>query len=205
MKTDRGTLFVFSGPSGTGKGTILAGYFDKYKDDKLKYSVSATTRNPRAGEVDGVNYFFKTKDEFQQMIADGEFLEWASFCDNFYGTPLRYINDMLDSGVDIVLEIETVGAMKVRERCPDAVMIFVLPPSMSVLRKRLTERGTEASDVIEMRLSVAKDEISLSPKYDYILVNDELSVAIDELCSIITAERLKTKRNNNTINEVLEK
>ncbi len=203
--TDRGTLFVFSGPSGTGKGTILAGYFDKYNDNKLKYSVSATTRNPRSGEVDGVNYFFKTKDEFQQMIADGEFLEWASFCDNFYGTPIKYINDMLDSGVDIVLEIETVGAMKVREKCPDAVMIFVLPPSMSVLRKRLTERGTEDSDVIEKRLSVAKDEISLSAKYDYILVNDKLSVAVDELYSIITAERLKTKRNNNTINEVLEK
>jgi len=203
--TDRGTLFVFSGPSGTGKGTILAGYFDKYNDSKLKYSVSATTRNPRSGEVDGVNYFFKTKDEFQQMIADGEFLEWASFCDNFYGTPIKYINDMLDSGVDIVLEIETVGAMKVREKCPDAVMIFVLPPSMSVLRKRLTERGTEDSDVIEKRLSVAKDEISLSAKYDYILVNDKLSVAVDELYSIITAERLKTKRNNNTINEVLEK
>jgi len=203
--TDRGTLFVFSGPSGTGKGTILAGYFDKYNDSKLKYSVSATTRNPRSGEVDGVNYFFKTKDEFQQMISGGEFLEWASFCDNFYGTPIKYINDMLDSGVDIVLEIETVGAMKVREKCPDAVMIFVLPPSMSVLRKRLTERGTEDSDVIEKRLSVAKDEISLSAKYDYILVNDKLSVAVDELYSIITAERLKTKRNNNTINEVLEK
>lgn len=205
MKTDRGTLFVFSGPSGTGKGTILSGYFDKYKDNKLKYSVSATTRSPRSGEVDGVNYFFKTKDEFQKMISDGEFLEWASFCDNFYGTPLKYINDMLDSGVDIVLEIETVGAMKVREKCPDAVMIFVLPPSMNVLRKRLTERGTEDSAVVEKRLSVAKGEILLSAKYDYILVNDDLSVAVDQLYSIVTAERLKTRRNNNTINEVLKK
>ena len=205
MKTDKGTLFVFSGPSGTGKGTILTSYFNKYKDNKLKYSVSATTRKPRSGEVDGVNYFFKTKDEFQQMIDGGEFLEWASFCDNFYGTPLKYINDMLDSGVDIVLEIETVGAMKVRDKCPDAVMIFVLPPSMSVLKKRLTERGTEDADVVAKRLFVAKDEISLSTKYDYILVNDELAVAVDELYSIITAERLKAKRNNNTINEVLEK
>ncbi len=205
LMNNNGSLFVFSGPSGTGKGTILSSYFEKYNDTNLKYSVSATTRSPRTGEEDGINYFFKTKDQFQNMIENDELLEWASFCDNYYGTPKKPIEKALSEGIDVILEIETDGAFKVKNKCPDAVMVYILPPSMSELKKRLVSRGTEPPEVIEKRFTSAINEIKLSYEYDYIIVNDDLDKAVDEFYAIVTSQRLKTVNNKNTINEVLEK
>ena len=205
MKTDRGTLFVFSGPSGTGKGTILSNYFEKYNDKNLKYSVSATTRAPRQGEINGVNYYFKTQKEFQDMIDNDEFLEWAKFCDNCYGTPRKQVDDLLSQGIDIILEIETVGAFNIKKKCPDAVMIFVLPPSLSELKHRLQTRATESEEVLAERFAVAKSEIELAHKYDYIILNDTLSQAVEDFRSILTSQRLKSVNNNKTISEVLKK
>ncbi len=203
--TDKGTLIVFSGPSGSGKGTILSNFYDSYADDKIKYSVSATTRNPREGEKDGVNYFFKTKEEFENMISDGQFLEWAKFCDNYYGTPKKAVTDLVDSGYDVILEIETVGAMNVKKNFPDAVMVFVLPPSVEELKKRLSGRGTETEDVIEKRIETALGELPLAQKYDYVIVNDEVEKATEKFWTIVRAERLKTSKNKKTIIEVCEK
>jgi len=205
LKSDKGTLFVFSGPSGTGKGTILSKYFEKYTDDSLVYSISATTRQPREGEVDGVNYHFKTKEEFQSMIDNDEFLEWANFCGNYYGTPKKQIEKLLSEGIDVILEIETVGAFNIKERCPDAVMIFVLPPSLTELKHRLKGRATESDEALETRFSIAKGEIELSYKYDYIILNDTLTQAVKDFRTILNAQRLKTVNNNKTISEVLEK
>lgn len=203
--TDKGTLIVFSGPSGSGKGTILSNFYSSYADDKIKYSVSATTRSPREGEKDGVNYFFKTKEEFENMISDGQFLEWAKFCDNYYGTPKKAVTDLVDSGYDVILEIETVGAMNVKKNFPDAVMVFVLPPSVEELKKRLSGRGTETEDVIEKRIETALGELPLAQKYDYVIVNDEVEKATEKFWTIVRAERLKTNKNKKTIIEVCEK
>lgn len=205
LKTDKGTLFVFSGPSGTGKGTILSKYYEKYNDTNIKYSVSATTRLPRDGETDGVNYYFKSTQEFETMIANDDFLEWAKFCDNYYGTPKKQIMDMLSQGIDVILEIETIGAMKVKSKCPQAVLVFVLPPSLTELKRRLTDRGTEAADIIEKRSEAAIGEIKIANQYDYILINDDIDTAVEYFRSIVTAQRLKVINNKNTISEVLKK
>ena len=205
MKTDKGTLFVFSGPSGTGKGTILGEYFKKYNDNKLRYSVSATTRSPRVGETDGINYYFVSQDKFKAMIDSDELLEWARFCDNYYGTPKKQIMDMLSEGIDVILEIETVGAMKIKAKIPEAVMIFVLPPSLSELKSRLTSRGTESADVIKKRTDEAVREIEQSVKYDYIIINDKIEEAVEDFRTIVNSQRLKTNNNKNTISEVLKK
>ncbi|MBR5507854.1 MAG: guanylate kinase [Clostridia bacterium] len=203
--TDKGTLIVFSGPSGSGKGTILSNFYSSFADDRIKYSVSATTRNPREGEKDGVNYFFKTKEEFEKMIDDGEFLEWARFCDNYYGTPKKAVNDLIDSGFDVILEIETIGAMNVKRNFPEAVMVFVLPPSVEELKKRLSGRGTETEDVIEKRIATALGELPLAEKYDYVIVNDEVEKATEMFWTIVRAERMKSNKNKKTIIEVCEK
>lgn len=203
--TDKGTLIVFSGPSGSGKGTILSNFYSSFADDRIKYSVSATTRNPREGEKDGVNYFFKTKEEFEKMIDDGEFLEWARFCDNYYGTPKKAVNDLIDSGFDVILEIETIGAMNVKRNFPEAVMVFVLPPSVEELKKRLSGRGTETEDVIEKRIATALGELPLAEKYDYVIVNDEVEKATEKFWTIVRAERMKSNKNKKTIIEVCEK
>lgn len=205
MKTDKGILFVFSGPSGSGKGTILGKFNEIYPNNKMMYSVSATTREPRKGEVDGVNYHFKSVEEFQNMIDNDDFLEWAKFCDNHYGTPKKPIYDSIDKCVDVILEIDTVGALNVKEKYPEAVMIFVLPPSLTVLEERLRDRGTETEETLNKRFNKAVEEIKKAGKYDYIIVNDNLDEAVTEFNSIITSERLKTKINKNTISEVLKK
>lgn len=197
----KGILMVVSGPSGCGKGTVLA---EILKSDKIFYSVSATTRSPRPGETDGVNYYFLTKEKFEEMIAGGEMLEYASFCGNYYGTPRKPVEDMLEKGCHVILEIEVQGAMKIKEKCPDAVFIFILPPSLKELRRRLEKRGTESEEVIEKRLGEAAGEISQAYKYDYAVINGELSEAVDDLRSIIRAEELKTAEIKNTIDEVLE-
>lgn len=197
----KGILMVVSGPSGCGKGTVLA---EILKSDKIFYSVSATTRSPRPGETDGVNYYFLTKEKFEEMIAGSEMLEYASFCGNYYGTPRKPVEDMLEKGCHVILEIEVQGAMKIKEKCPDAVFIFILPPSLKELRRRLEKRGTESEEVIEKRLGEAAGEISQAYKYDYAVINGELSEAVDDLRSIIRAEELKTAEIKNTIDEVLE-
>ncbi|MBQ5317593.1 MAG: guanylate kinase [Oscillospiraceae bacterium] len=198
---NKGLLIVISGPSGCGKGTVLS---EILKDDKFFYSISATTRNPRPGEIDGVNYHFLTKDKFEELIANDGMLEYASYCDNYYGTPRKPVEDMLNEGKHVILEIEVQGAMKIKEKCPEAKFIFILPPSLQELKRRLNKRGTESAEVIGKRLNEAVGEIEQSYKYDYALVNGELSLAVDDLLAIIRAEELNLKNSNNIINEVLK-
>lgn len=198
---NKGMLIVVSGPSGCGKGTILA---EVLKNDKFFYSISATTRNARPGETDGVNYYFLTKEKFENLIQNDGMLEYASYCGNYYGTPKKPVEDMLNQGKHVILEIEVQGAMKIKEKCPDALFIFILPPSLKELRRRLNKRGTESEEVIEKRLSEAAGEIEQAYKYDYAMINGELSVAVDDLLAIIRAEELNTKNSHETIDEVLE-
>ncbi len=197
----KGTLYVISAPSGCGKGTILSEVLKNFKN--IHYSVSATTRQPREGEQNGVNYYFITREEFEAEIANGGMLEYAEFCGNYYGTPKTKVMEELDSGIDVILEIETVGAMKVKAAYPDAVLIFILPPSIDALKERLIGRGTEALDVIERRVGEAASEIEKSYNYDYVLVNDNLLDAIDGLETIMKSCKYMTKFNSNTIKGVL--
>lgn len=196
---NKGLLLVVSAPSGCGKGTILG---EILKDDSFYYSISATTRAPREGEQDGVNYHFITKEEFEQRIAQGGMLEYAQYCGNYYGTPKKEVEQMRDAGRDVILEIEVEGAMKVRALCPDAVFLFIAPPSVEELRRRLNKRGTEAAEVIEERVSQASRELSYANQYDYIIVNGELEKAIQDFRTVVRAEKLRTK-NGNKIDEVL--
>lgn len=196
---NKGLLLVVSAPSGCGKGTILG---EILKDDSFYYSISATTRAPREGEQDGVNYHFITKEEFEQRIAQGGMLEYAQYCGNYYGTPKKEVEQMREAGRDVILEIEVEGAMKVRALCPDAVFLFIAPPSVEELRRRLNKRGTEAAGVIEERVSQAARELSYANRYDYIIVNGELEKAIQDFRTVVRAEKLRTK-NGNKIDEVL--
>ncbi len=193
MMEKRGLLVVLSGPSGSGKGTMLAAAMKK--NDNLFFSVSVTTRAPRAGEVDGVNYYFSTKDDFTKKRDEGGFLEWAEFCGNFYGTPKDKVEALLAEGKDVVLEIEVQGAMQVRASFPDAVLIFNLPPSMEELKNRLVGRHTETEQVANERLSAAAWEISQAKHYDYVIVNKDVDVAAEELLSVLRSEKCKTGRN----------
>lgn len=197
----RGMLIVVSGPSGCGKGTILA---EILKDDKFFYSISATTRSPRPGEVDGVNYLFLSKDKFEELIKEDGMLEYASYCENYYGTPRKPVEDMLEKGKHVILEIEVQGAMKIKEKCPEAVFLFILPPSLKELRRRLNKRGTEAEDVIEKRLNEAAGEIGQAYKYDYAVINGDLDAAVEDIKDVIRAEELRVKNSKNNIDEVLE-
>lgn len=197
---NKGMLIVVSGPSGCGKGTVLA---EILKSDRIFYSVSATTRSPRPGETDGVNYYFLTKEKFEKLIEDDGMLEYASYCGNYYGTPKKPVEDMLEQGKHVILEIEVQGAMKVMEKCPEAVFVFILPPSLKELERRLNKRGTEAEDVIKKRLSEAAGEIKQAYKYNYAVINGELEKAVDDLKAIIRAEELKSTNFKNNIDEVL--
>ena len=203
--TDKGSLIVISAPSGTGKGAILAEFTDKYFDDKIIFSVSATTRTPRVGEVNGVNYYFISKDEFKEKIKNDGFLEYAEFCDNMYGTPKDAVMNALNSGIDVILEIETVGAKKVKQNYPEAVMVFILPPSMDELKSRLIGRGTETEASINKRLKTAREELKLAGDYDYVIVNDYIEEAAQKLNFIIKSQRLKITNNKKIIQEVLQK
>ncbi|MFD0713664.1 guanylate kinase [Paenibacillus sp. GCM10027626] len=189
---NRGLLIVLSGPSGVGKGTVCAEL--RKKDKELIYSVSATTRAPRQGEVEGINYFFKTKEQFQSMIASDALLEYAEYVGNYYGTPRDFVERMLASGKDVILEIEVQGALKVKEKFPEGVFIFLLPPSLDVLKERITGRGTENSDVIDHRMNVAVEEMNLIHYYDYAVVNDKIDQACHRIQSIITAEHCRKDR-----------
>lgn len=192
---------MISAPSGTGKGTVIKALLDKHKDDVF-LSVSATTRKPRDGEVDGVHYYFKGKQEFEKMISDNGFLEWACFCDNYYGTPKKVVDEKLNSGIDVLLEIEIQGAMKIMDSDTEAVFIFILPPSFEELRRRLVDRNTESDDVIEKRLKTAREEFGYAEKYDYIVVNDIVENAVSDIESILTAEKCRTNKNKKLLDEV---
>ncbi len=199
---NKGKLFVVSAPSGCGKGTILLEVLNNNKN--LFYSVSATTRTPREGEIDGVNYYFLSKDEFKREIDNGGMLEYAQYCDNFYGTPKKKVFEKLEQGIDVILEIETKGAMQVKGVMPEAVLIFILPPSVLELRRRLNKRGTEEESVIEKRVKEAEDEIRRAFNYDYIIMNDELDKAIEDFEAVLKASKLTKENNKNMIEEVLK-
>jgi guanylate kinase len=189
----RGLLVVLSGPSGVGKATVRKALF-KSPDHKFTYSVSMTTRKPREGEVEGQDYFFVSEEEFLQRIKDGRFLEYAKFVGNYYGTPIEQVQQMMDQGDEVVLEIEVEGAMQVKAKMPDAVFIFIAPPSWKALESRLINRGTETSDIIMQRLQKARSELNLASAYDYIVVNDEVENAVDRIMAIIRAEHAKCRR-----------
>lgn len=189
----RGLLIVVSGASGTGKGTVCRRLLDTLPN--LVYSISATTRSPRIGETDGVEYFFVTPAQFKQWIAEGKFLEYAEVYGNFYGTPLHKIEERRDNGEDVLLEIDTQGALKVMAKCPDSVCIFLLPPSLTELRARIQGRGTESPEVLERRLKAATDEIGVGKQYQYVVVNDAVETAVEKVKAIIIAERCKVNRN----------
>ena len=187
-----GKLYVFTGPSGTGKGTILSQVLKQ--DKRLFLSVSATTRAPREGETHGKHYYFLDKQTFEDKINKGEFLEYAQYVGNYYGTLEQPVNEQLKSGNDVVLEIEVQGAMQIHEKRPDAVMIFVAPPSIEELERRLIGRGTENAEKIAARMKNAEEELKQSDKFDYIIVNDDLDCAIADLLAILRAERCRNSK-----------
>lgn len=189
----RGMLIVLSGPSGVGKGTVRKALFNE-EDVDFKYSISMTTRKPREGEVNGKDYFFVTKEEFEDHIKNGEMLEYAKYVDNYYGTPLNYVNQTLDEGHDVFLEIEVNGAMQVRANCPEAVFVFLTPPDLVVLKNRLIGRGTDDMDVIDKRIQTAVSEIKMMRNYDYAVLNDKVKNAVDRIKTIVNSERLKVNR-----------
>ena len=196
----KGVLTVVSGFSGAGKGTVMKRLIQKYDDYAL--SISVTTRKPREGERDGIEYFFKTKEEVEAMIENDEFLEYARYVDNYYGTPRFYVEEMLAKGKNVILEIEIQGAMQIKAKNQEAVLVFVTPPSFEELRNRLVGRGTETADVIESRLKRASEEAEGMPSYDYILVNDQVEDCVDRLHQIILSERAKAQRNEEFINTI---
>lgn len=179
-------LFVLSGSSGVGKGTVISGFLKRNPSYSL--SISCTTRKMRPGETEGVNYFYLTREEFEKSVQNGEFLEWAEFAQNLYGTKRAFVEKCLNNGKDLILELETIGALKVKEQMPDAVLIFIAPPSFEELEHRLRNRHTEDEETIQKRLSEVRAEIERSKKYDYVIVNDEVDRAIAELEKIITDE-----------------
>lgn len=198
----QGLLIVVSGASGTGKGTVCNALMESLPE--LAYSISATTRSPRKGEQDGVNYYFLAREEFEKMIEEGGFLEWAEVYGNYYGTPLKKIQERLAEGQDILLEIDTQGALKVMEKCPEGVFIFLLPPSLEELERRIRGRGTETEESISRRLGAAKEEIGVGRKYKYVVVNDHVGKAVEQIRSILVAEHCRVEQNTK-IFEVLEK
>lgn len=202
MQNNEGMLVLFSGPSGVGKDTVLDIILDK--DERLQRSVSLTTREKRSGEVDGKDYYFVTKDEFHTMIQNGQVLEYAQYGENVYGTPKAPVDKWLKEGKTVILKIEVKGAQKIREIYPDAVSIFLMPPSMKVLEERIRIRGTEDEADIERRLEIAKNEVMRSADYDFVVVNDNLEAASNNVLGIIKALNFTYKRMNKKISEVIE-
>lgn len=188
-----GLLVVVSGPAGVGKGTVVRKMLNSVENIVL--SVSATSRPPRASELEGINYFFKTRGQFEDMIKNDELLEWVEYCGNYYGTPKEWVCSQVDEGKVVILEIEVDGATNVKRLFPDSVLCFILPPSIEELEKRLRGRGTESDESIRARLARAGEELRLIDRYDYLIVNDDIDKAADAFLSIIKAERMKTSRN----------
>ncbi len=190
----QGILIVVSGFSGSGKGTIMKELIRRY-DDNYALSVSATTRQPREGEADGREYFFKTREEFEKMIAKEELIEYARYVNNYYGTPKAYVEEQLAAGRDVILEIELQGALKIKEKFPQALLLFVTPPSVNELKRRLISRGTESEEVIEQRMKRASEEAEGMEAYDYYVVNDVLDTCVEDVHRIICAEHGRSMRN----------
>lgn len=198
----RGILVVVSGFSGSGKGTVMKRLMEKY--DNYALSVSVTTRNPRPGEKDGEAYFFRTKEEFEQLIREDGLIEYAQYVENYYGTPRKYVEEQLAAGKDVILEIEIQGALKVKKRFPDALLLFVTPPSAEELRRRLVGRGTETLEVINARLARAAEEASGMEAYDYLLINDDLDRCVEEMHQLIQLQHRKTSYHLDFLSKMRE-
>ena len=193
MIKERGLLIVLSGPSGVGKGTVRKELFSQ-PDTNYEYSISMTTRKPREGEVNGVDYFFKEREDFEALIEQGKLLEYAEYVGNYYGTPIDYVNETLDAGRDVFLEIEVQGATQIREKAPHALFIFLAPPSLSELQDRLVGRGTESQEVIQNRIAASNEELEMMNLYDYVVENDEVELACERINAIILAEHCRRER-----------
>jgi guanylate kinase len=200
---EKGLLIVLSGPSGVGKGTVRKEIFSQ-KNTSFEYSISMTTRLPRAGEVDGVDYFFKSREEFEDLIEQGKLLEYAEFVGNYYGTPVDYVRETTLKGKDVFLEIEVEGAKQVREKFPDGLFIFLSPPSLSELKNRIVTRGTESEEIINNRMNVAKEEIEMMHLYDYVVENDTVENACEKIKAIIVAEHCRRERVEPKYKKMLE-
>ncbi len=197
----KGILIVVSAPAGCGKDTILEQALSR--NDNLFYSVSATSRAMRPGETDGVSYHFRTREQFESMIKNGELLEYTEYCGNYYGTPRKAVEDMLAAGKDVILKIEVEGAGNIRKMFPDCTMIFILPPSFAELDRRLHKRGTEDEETIQRRLKTAKEELTYARNYDFLVVNGALEKAVDDFLSVVAAEKMKTSVCGGMIDDLL--
>lgn len=202
MEQEKGLLIVLSGPSGVGKGTVRKAVFSE-TDIKFEYSISATSRPMRPGEVDGIDYFFKTRQQFENMIKNEELLEYTEYVGNYYGTPVNYVQDTLEKGKDVFLEIEVEGAKQVRKKFPDGLFIFLIPPSLSELEKRIKTRGTETDDLIKNRMSIAREELKMMNLYDYVIENDRVENAVEKIKSIVVAEHCRRNRVEKRIKKLL--
>ena len=198
----KGILLVISGFAGTGKGTLVHELLEKY--DNYALSVSATTRSPRPGEVNGVHYFFKSKEEFEEMIHENRLIEYASYVENYYGTPKEYVQQQLENGKDVILEIEIQGALKIKKQFPDTLLLFMVPPSASVLEERLRGRGTETDEVVRKRLHRAVEESEFIEQYDYLIVNDDLETCVKETHEIIQSQHHRVDQRREFIDTLKE-
>ncbi len=202
MTNDKGLLIVLSGPSGVGKGTVRKALFDD-EETNFKYSISMTTRDKREGEVDGVDYFFKTHEEFEKLIEQDKFIEYAKYVGNYYGTPVDFVHETMEKGHDVFLEIEVEGAKQVRDKFPEALFIFLAPPSIDHLESRLVGRGTDSKEIIEHRISEAKKELNLMNLYDFVVINDSIEEAKRKIRCIVEANHLRRSRVERNLRKLL--
>lgn len=200
---EQGLLIVLSGPSGVGKGTVRKHLFEHYNND-FDFSISMTTRQQRVGEVEGVDYFFRTKEQFEQYIKEGKLLEYANYVGNYYGTPIDYVRQTMAEGRDVFLEIEVQGALKVKKRMPEGIFIFLSPPDLEELEWRIENRGTDKPEVIKQRMEKAREELKLIKYYDYVVENDSVDAAARKIRSIIESEHLKVERNIERFSKIIE-